>query len=59
MSKILNYNAKFEMFQFDHDNELRNVFNLDQSYQCSERFKKQRRDYRGLLQPSVPWWLFS
>ena len=56
MSKILNYNAKFEMFQFDHDNELRNVFNLDQSYQCSERFKKQRR---GLLQPSVPWWLFS
>ena len=29
MSKILNNNAKFEMFQFDHDKELNYTLNLE------------------------------
>ena len=44
MSKILNNNAKFEMFQFDHDKKLSYVVNLEESWQCSKWSKIQRRD---------------
>ena len=37
MCKILNNKAKFELLQFDHDQDLNFVLNLEKkSYQCSE-----------------------